>query len=123
MYAKMNATITTKTGQKLCHYHHVQMDKEFKDDCRVWKNFLESPNNISLCHPYIDLQKFETSQMLNFFTDSSANPSMGFGCIFNNHLIFGQWEPGYIERYKPSIEYLELAVLCIGILSWSQYPA
>ena len=30
------------------------------------------------------------------------------------------WEPGYIRKCNPSIEYLELAALCIGIITWGQ---
>ena len=51
--------------------------------------------------------------------DSSANADLGFGCIFGKRWFFGRWEPGFIVNKEPSIEYLELAALCMAVLTWS----
>ena len=43
---------------------------------------------------------------LGFYSDASANPNLGFGCVINNtSWIWGKWETGFIEANKPSIEY------------------
>ena len=39
--------------------------------------------------------------------------------FFQDHWIFGQWEHGFMEGSKPSIEFLELFALCGAILTWS----
>ena len=52
--------------------------------------------------------------------DASAIRSLGFGCIFDEEWCFKQWELGFIQQMNPSIEFLELYTLCIGIFTWIQ---
>ena len=33
-------------------------------------------------------------------------------------MVFAKWESGYIKRYKPSIEYLELLGVVAALLTW-----
>ena len=109
----------TKSRVQLKKYHHVRIDAEMKQDCRMWLQFLEdSPITLVLNRPFLDLHIFETLETLNFYTDSSANEDLSFGCVFKDRWMFGRWEIGYIKKYKLSIEYLELAVLCIGVITW-----
>ena len=56
----------------------------------------------------VDLDKTVTAKKLKFFSDASANAKLGFGAVFNNQWLFGQWEPRYIVECEPTIEYLEL---------------
>ena len=106
------------TDSKLRAYHHMRLDKGFKKDCKVWLEFLQQPERISLCRPFVDLSVFDTAETLQFFTDSSANPELSFGCVFGTRWIFGKWETGFVHKFNPSIEYLELVALVIGVLSW-----
>ena len=106
-------------GKKLKHHHHVHLDAEFRFDCQVWRFFLENLRESSICRPMIDLDtKEKTSVQLNFSSDASASNILGFGAIFDDEWIYGQWEAGYIKRFNPSIEYLELFVLVVAILTW-----
>ena len=57
--------------------------------------------------------------MLAFATDASKDGKLGFGGSFNREWFFGQWEPGYIDKYNPSIAYLELYALCAAVLVWA----
>ena len=66
----------------------------------------------------VDLNQTILTTQLNSYSDASANENLGFGAIFNNQWIFGQWEPNYISMLKPSIEYLELYALCAAVLTW-----
>ena len=103
----------------LKQYHHIRVTHEMREDCLMWLQFLsESPVNRVLCRPFVDLKTFDTSETLNFYTDSSANKKLGFGCIFNNRWMFRQWEENFVQEKKTSIEYLELATLCIGVITW-----
>ena len=127
MHAKI-PTVTANAGLK--HYHHVKIDNEFKDDCRVWLSFLENVRDRSICRPFIDLYAFENSQPLDFHTDASKGVSKGIGCVFGKFYTWGQWDPDFIKLYNPSIEYLELLYnpsieylellsLTVGVLVWS----
>ena len=104
-------------------YHHIKLDKEFKLDCKVWLEFITDENLQSVvCRPMIDLTNSVSAEELKFYSDASAAKTLGFGCSFGNSWIFGQWEDGYIDKFKPSIEYLELYALVAGILTWQDDP-
>ena len=122
MYAKYSHIVKPgkKGYDKLKKYHHVRLDKEFKFDCTIWGLFLNGSNRQIVYRPMIDIKKLETAKSLNFYSDASKNKKLGFGCIYNREWIFSQWEPGYIEKYNPSIEYLELYGLCAGIFTWQK---
>ena len=70
--------------------------------------------------PFIDLNETLQADTLNFYTDASANSSLGFGGIFDKEWFFGKWESGFIDQCKPSIEFLELTAVCIGVFIWEQ---
>ena len=124
MYSKY-ATIMTPDGKKLdsCHlkpHQHIKVDAEFRADCQVWKIFLQDPYQFA--RPFVDFKKSTFSaQDLNFQTDASKNALLGFGCRFGKEWAFGQWEPGFIRKHDPSIAYLELFALCVGVFIWSEH--
>ena len=121
LYAKIPGHIyALQQNKKLKHYHHVRVDAEFRKDCEVWLNFLRQAdaNRKLLCRPFIDWSKETCATSLNFYSDATANQLLGFGAIFDKNWTFGRWEPGFIKRKDPSIEYLELFAVCVGIFSW-----
>ena len=124
MYAKIpGISYDKETNQiktNLKWYHHVRLDAEFLADCNVWLQFLQNCTAREICRPFMDLDMITSSIELNFYTDSSRAISKGFGCIFNTSWCFGKWEPGYIEQFQPSIQYLELYALCVGIFAWQE---
>ena len=120
MYSKYSFATWQRQGNTgvLKQYHHVRLDAEFKFDCKVWGQFLNMSNEVVVNRPMLDRWSYVTTQELCFYSDASANEFLGFGCIFDSRWIFSAWEPGYIKRYSPSIEYLELYGLCAGIFTW-----
>ena len=99
-------------------FHHVRLDREFRLDCQVWYDFLSLPSRMVINRPMIDLTRQVTANQLNFFTDASASEILGFGCVYDKRWTWGFWPQGFIRQFHPSIEYLELFALCIGILTW-----
>ena len=59
-----------------------------------------------------------TGHKLSFYSDASANPNLCFRAVYNDYWLYGQWELGYIRKYNPSIEYLELFALTAALLTW-----
>ena len=121
MYAKysyVTGNCVSKSEGMLKPHHHIRLDAEFKYDCKVWREFLNMKDQYVVNRPMMDRWSFVTSQELNFYSDASANEFLGFGVVFNREWIFSSWETGYIRRYKPNIEYLELYGLCAGIFTW-----
>ena len=74
-----------------------------------------------ICHPMLDIQGFTTLHQMSFYTDVSAGPELGFGCVYGNTWTFGHWERDFIKVCKPSIAFLELYALCVDILMWQTY--
>ena len=109
------------TSQLKAH-HHVGLDKEFREDCNIWIQFLDQSSNLNkiVNHPMIDvLEPALTSVEICFYSDVSAAVNLGFGCIFNTQWIQGFWgdHGDFIQTCEPSIEYLELFALVAGILT------
>ena len=88
MYAKFKGYLGAG-DKKLKHYHHVRLDREFKFDCQVWRLFLSESLTRVVSRPMVDLNSALLATELNFFSDASANPELGFGAIF--------WEPMAIQ--------------------------
>ena len=106
---------------KLKQYHHVRLDREFKADCKVWLEFLNNENlHRVISRPMIDTMAFKSAEITNFTSDASAAKLLGFGCVLDNNWCYGAWGQTFIEEDKPSIEFLELYALCIGILTWQE---
>ena len=106
MYTKI--ALKDSKGRALKQYHHINLDAEFREDCKMWKLFLLNLSAQILCRPFIDIDAFKTATQLDFFTDSSHCETKGFGCVFGAEYTWGQWPPNFIKSYQLSIEYLEL---------------
>ena len=107
---------------QLKKHHHICLDHEFKADCQVWLQFLQTESVV--CRPMVDLLEASlTLEQLFFYSDVSAGEHLGYSCVYKDRWIYGSWEPGYIGTFKPSIEYLELFMLCTGILTWQHLIA
>ena len=102
----------------LQQHHHVRLDREFKEDCKVWINFLEH-TSVGIMRPFIDLNTVLNADILDWYTDSAKGPRLSFGGVFKHRWFFGQWQLGYIEKFNPSIEYLELYAVCVSVFAWA----
>ena len=124
MYSKF-AGVTDLQGNpnrksQLKPHHHLRIDKELKDDCRMWIEFLQSSHKSAYYRPFIDFNQICCAKQLRFFTDAAKGQNLGFGGIFNKHWIVGQWEPDFIKQEDPSIEFLELYGVVIAVFAWHQ---
>ena len=122
MYAKCS-NLKNKQGFKLKEYHHVKLDQEFKGDCWVWIRFRENTHRdrTMLCRPYVDIYSFESAVTLQFTSDAAKKEGLGFGAFFDRHWLYSKWEKGFMAKFDPSIEYLELFAVCAGIFTWAHH--
>ena len=118
MYKKLKTT--DAKGRKLKQYHHIALDRSFKQDCLIWKQFLVDNIPSFLCRPFVDLDLDTHATKLAFFTDALLNKKFGIGGVFGNRYFYGQWPEHFIEDENPSIEFAELLALVAGILTWGE---
>ena len=118
MYSKLR-TVNKKTGEKLQLHHHVHLNREFIQDCQMWKYFLNLANGTQLCRPFTDFSKEgPQSVVLDFTADASKNPDLGMGAVFKDRWMFAQWPKDFVKDFDPSIEFLELFALTAALEKW-----
>ena len=70
--------------------------------------------------PMVDLSKYDTSTDIGFYSHASASKKLGFGAIYRDRWIRGDWTEEFITAVEPSIEFLELFALVAGLLTWQE---
>ena len=98
--------------------HHVNVNAEMRLDLEMWEKFLDHPSIYS--RKFIDLQNELYSMDVDFYTDASANPTLGCGGISDNDWYIHQWNEKFLKKNKPSINYLELYAVTVAIFNWIQ---
>ena len=90
-------------------HHHVNLDMEFRNDCLVWEYFLTT-SDTAVQRPFVDMSLTKQANDLVFYSDAAKNAKLGFGAIFQDEWMFGQWGQKFMDL-NPSIEFLELFCL------------
>ena len=105
----------TGSTSNLKQHHHVKITKENKLDLGIWKLFLSQP--IAYSRAFIQ-QDIQTAEILDMYSDASRNFKLGFGAHCGPEWSFGQWDEQICNIKQPSIEYLELFAVLVGVLNW-----
>ena len=108
--------LTAASEQKLLPHHHLKLKQENKLDLTLWQIFLTHP--AAFCRSFADFSKTWTAEDITFYTDSSRNPYLGTGGFCQNSWFQQLWDPQFIINCDPSINYLELYGVTVGILLW-----
>ena len=97
-------------------FHHINVNKEMKIDISLWRNFLEHPS--AYARPFADFTEVTDAVKLDFYTDASKNPKLGFGGKFGKSYFYHRWDEQFIIDKNPSIAFLELYAATAGIIAW-----
>ena len=97
-------------------HHHLPLTREIKEDLHCWEFFLETP--YAFARSFFDFDSDLKSEQLDFATDASKNPELGAGGNCENEWFILQWNAEHIKKYDPSIAYLELFAMTVGIMNW-----
>ena len=116
MYDKLR--LRNKQGRMLKAYHHVNLDVGFRCDCEMWLMFLNQVSEQNICRPFTDLSAFEYADTLQFHTDAAKKAGCGMGAVFCNEWVTRIWNTNFLMEQDPSIEFLELYALTVGVLTW-----
>ena len=114
-----SSAISKWANKELKQRYHIKVDAELRNDCAVWKTFLEQPD--SLCRPFMDFSEKLIADQMDFYTDAlgSNKPGYGFGCVFGKRWAQQAWGSNFIADLKPSIEFLELFAVAVAIHLWA----
>ena len=96
-------------------HHHIKITEENRMDLLVWKEFLSNPD--CFYRPFMDIEEWN-AQQLDMYSDASGNYSLGFGAYCGSEWTYGEWDTTFCQLVKPSIEYLELFAVLVGVLNW-----
>lgn len=111
------------SGANLKQHHHIRVTQEMKLDLGMWKGFLKQEGN--LVRPFVDFAKGDTFMNIPMTSDAAKAPHVGFAACLHDErtntlfYCFDQWEPGFIQNYDPSVQFLELFALTVGIVLFS----
>ena len=96
--------------------HHIDINSEMRLDLRMWLRFLNHQSAYS--RSFFDTTSVTKADQINFFTDASRNYRLGCGGICGKSWYALQWDPTFIQYCNPSINYLELYAVVVGVLLW-----
>ena len=117
LYSYTGTMIVNRNGNKpLKPHHHIRVNAEIKADLALWLKFLSHPS--TFCQPFMDFSEVIQADQVNFYTDSSGNKLLGCGGICENSWFAQKWDPDFISSNGPSIEYLEMYAVAVGVLLW-----
>ena len=84
-----------------------------KKDLKVWVDLLDNHEQGTLF-----LQTNITySEEIKFYTDAAGSGKCGWGCVFDDKWMYGQWPEGFVEQ-TPFITFLELYALVLAVVTW-----
>ena len=102
-------------GRSLKTHHHIKITEENRLDLMAWKHFLTSPD--SYYRPFMEMVSLNAKD-IDMYSDALGNYSLGFGAYCGPEWTFGQWDREFCTHHKPSIEYLELFAVTVGVINW-----
>lgn len=111
------------SGANLKQHHHIRVNQEMKLDLGMWKCFLKQEGNV--VRPFIDFDSKSNFTEIRMTSDAVKSSQLGYAaCMLDSKTntlfyCFEQWESGLIDKYDPSIQFLELFALTLGVLLFS----
>ena len=97
-------------------HHHTRITADLRADLEMWLTFLSHPS--AYCRPFFDFSADLKADKVNFYTDASRNFDLGAGGVCEQSWFYVQWDRTFMEENQPSIEYLELYAVAVGVLNW-----
>ena len=59
-----------------------------------------------------------TAVDIDMYSDASRNFELGFGAYCGTEWTSGQWDKPFMEKFQPTIEYLQLYAVTVAVLNW-----
>ena len=93
-------------------HHHIRLNREAKQDIRMWFTFLDSFNG----RAFFLSDRWDNSFRLGLYTDAAA--SKGYGAIFGKHWFGGAFPTEWKDF---NITFLELFPIVLAVHIWGSH--
>ena len=103
-------------NDSLLPHYHIRITNEMRLDLEMWLKFLHHPSVYS--RPFADFKKEIQAHQVDMYSDVSGNSMLGMGVTCGTSWCYKQWDKNFMLKHKPSIEYLELYAVLVGIVNW-----
>lgn len=90
-------------------HHYIRLNREVKEDLKLWLSFLSGFNGKSF---FLE-DTWLSSSKLHLYTDASG--AMGFGAVFGSHWCYGEWP---INLKYRNIAILEFYPIVLSLYLW-----
>ena len=87
-----------------------------RKDLEMWHEFIQHPS--AYARGFMDFMNYLHASEISLFSDAAKKSTLGFGVVCQNSWTFSIWPENFIEWKDPSIEYLELFALLVGVKIW-----
>lgn len=107
-------------GNAMRPHHHLRVTSEMKLDLGIWRSFLSQDE--AVLRPFIDFDDETKFSPCPVFSDAAKSSIRGYSACFLDYAsqtayhTFDMWEPGFLEQCDPSVQFLELIALSIGVV-------
>ena len=108
-------SVMNSKGVYLKPHHHIRINQKMKLDVENWLTFFRNPQ--IFCRPFMDFRP-TTAWDIDMYSDATRNWRLGVRAICGKHWLYQRYDYHFMEKYNPSIEYLELYALVAGVLKW-----
>lgn len=112
------------SGTHLKQHHHVRVTKEIKLDLQMWRQFLAQEKQV--LRPFVDFD-MTVIQATSLTSDAAKAPLLGYATCYQNeqnhtlYYCFSRWEQDLISDWDPSVQFMELYALTLGVLLFSAF--
>lgn len=98
-------------------HHHLRITLDMKEDLKLWLQFFEEFNGISVFH-----ERFWVSnEDLQLFTDSAGAANLGFGAYFAGKWAYASWPQAWVDQgITDDITVLEMFPLLVCLHIWGE---
>ena len=98
-------------------YHHLRINLDMKEDLKLWLQFFEDFNGVSIFH-----ERFWVSNTdIQLFTDSAGGSNLGFGAYFAGKWAYAPWPQSWVEQsIIDDITVLEMFPLLVSLHIWGE---
>ena len=96
-------------------HRYIDLKGNVLADMRMWKSFL-------VWQPIISNAE-RSHNAVEVFSDATGNPLLRWGAFFpaQGLWMYQKWDLVWFQEYNPSIDFLELYALLVGMVMWAPH--